>query len=94
MYPNWHVGWHVDPDASLEVQLPTAPFAGATEASQSPAIDFTKKHTMPIFVVWGSVIVPVTPAFDQTLKCASPSGNVELRAMLVNDQPALARVEE
>jgi hypothetical protein len=90
MYPKWHVGWHVDPDASLEVQLPTVPFAGATEASQPPASDFTKKHTMPSLVVWGSVIVPVTPAFDQTLKF--PHG--ELRAMLVNDQPALARVEE
>jgi hypothetical protein len=28
-----HVGWHVEPDASEFVQVPAAPFAGATDAS-------------------------------------------------------------
>ena len=32
-YPLLHVGWHVEPDASELVQLPTPPFAGAAEAS-------------------------------------------------------------
>jgi hypothetical protein len=73
----------------MSLMLPKGNGAGAGTVAVE-----TKKHTMPIFVVWGSVIVPVTLAFDQTLKCASPSGNVELRAMLVYDQPALARVEE
>ena len=31
--PELHSGWHVDPGASLSVQSPTAPFAGAADAS-------------------------------------------------------------
>ena len=33
-YPWSHVGWHVDPLASTEVQSPTAPLAGGDDASQ------------------------------------------------------------
>ena len=33
-YPWSHVGWHVDPLASSEVQSPTAPLAGGDDASQ------------------------------------------------------------
>ena len=33
-YPWSHVGWHVNPLASTEVQLPTAPLAGGDDASQ------------------------------------------------------------
>ena len=33
VYPELHVGWHVDPLASELVQLPTPPFAGAVDAS-------------------------------------------------------------
>jgi hypothetical protein len=28
-----HVGWHVDPDARFDVQVPAVPFAGAVDAS-------------------------------------------------------------
>jgi len=46
-YPESHVGWHVDPDASESVQVPTAPFAGGSDASHgSPthvAADTTPK---------------------------------------------------
>ena len=34
MYPELHVGWHVDPLARTSVQSPTAPFVGAVDASQ------------------------------------------------------------
>ena len=34
VYPESHVGWHVDPLARELVQLPTAPFVGAVDASQ------------------------------------------------------------
>ena len=34
VYPESHVGWHVDPLASELVQSPTAPFMGAVDASQ------------------------------------------------------------
>ena len=34
VYPELHVGWHVDPLARELVQLPTAPFVGAVDASQ------------------------------------------------------------
>ena len=33
VYPESHVGWHVDPLARELVQLPTAPFVGAVDAS-------------------------------------------------------------
>ena len=36
-YPSSHVGWHVDPGASSSVQSPTAPFAGALDASHGAA---------------------------------------------------------
>ena len=36
VYPELHVGWHVDPLARELVQLPTAPFVGAVDASQGP----------------------------------------------------------
>ena len=32
-YPSSHVGWHEDPLANELVQLPTAPFVGAVDAS-------------------------------------------------------------
>ena len=32
VYPELHVGWHVDPLARVLVQSPTPPFVGATEA--------------------------------------------------------------
>ena len=34
VYPESHVGWHVDPLTRLLVQLPTAPLVGAADASQ------------------------------------------------------------
>ena len=34
VYPELHVGWHVDPLAREPVQSPTAPFVGAVDASQ------------------------------------------------------------
>ena len=34
VYPESHVGWHVDPLTRLLVQLPTAPLVGAVDASQ------------------------------------------------------------
>ena len=33
VYPESHVGWHVDPLANELVQSPTPPFVGATDAS-------------------------------------------------------------
>ena len=35
VYPESHVGWHVDPLARLIVQSPTPPFVGAADASQA-----------------------------------------------------------
>merc|ERR1712100_432584 len=35
VYPVLHSGWQCDPDASWAVQLPTAPFRGAADASQT-----------------------------------------------------------
>ena len=32
LYPALHVGWHVEPDARLDVQVPTAPLVGAVFA--------------------------------------------------------------
>jgi hypothetical protein len=32
VYPVLHVGWHVDPDSRLLVQVPLFPFAGAAAA--------------------------------------------------------------
>ena len=29
-----HVGWHVEPEANVDVQVPAAPFVGAVDASQ------------------------------------------------------------
>ena len=34
VYPDLHAGWHVDPLARELVQLPTAPYLGAVDASQ------------------------------------------------------------
>ena len=34
VYPELHVGWHVDPLRSELVQSPSAPFVGGAEASQ------------------------------------------------------------
>tara|TARA_B000000557_G_scaffold75252_1_gene59960 strand:+ start:144 stop:395 length:252 start_codon:yes stop_codon:yes gene_type:complete len=34
VYPSSHVGVHVEPLASVDVQSPTPPFIGATDASQ------------------------------------------------------------
>jgi hypothetical protein len=33
VYPSLHVGWHVNPDARLDVQLALFPFAGGADAS-------------------------------------------------------------
>ena len=33
VYPELHVGWHVEPLARVPVQLPTPPLVGAMEAS-------------------------------------------------------------
>ena len=35
VYPELHVGWHVDPLARELVQLPAPPFVGAVDASQN-----------------------------------------------------------
>ena len=35
VYPESHVGWHVDPLASESVQLPTPPFVGGVDASHT-----------------------------------------------------------
>ena len=35
--PWLHTGWHVEPDARLDVQSPTAPCAGAADASHTTA---------------------------------------------------------
>ena len=37
VYPESHVGWHIDPLASESVQLPTPPFVGGVDASQGSA---------------------------------------------------------
>jgi len=34
VYPELHVGWHVDPLARVFVQSPAPPFVGAADASQ------------------------------------------------------------
>ena len=44
VYPESHVGWHVDPLARELVQLPTAPFVGAVDASQ----DWLNTCTWPV----------------------------------------------
>ena len=35
VYPELHVGWHVDPLAREPVQSPTPPFVGAADASHA-----------------------------------------------------------
>ena len=40
VYPTLHVGWHVDPDASVDVQFPTPPFVGAVDALQPATGEF------------------------------------------------------
>ena len=40
LYPGLHVGWHCEPDASMDVQLPTAPFTGAVDALQAAKSKF------------------------------------------------------
>ena len=35
VYPELHVGWHVEPLGRVSVQSPTAPFAGGTAASHA-----------------------------------------------------------
>ena len=49
MYPESHVGWHVDPLASESVQSPAVPFVGGVDASQGSAehvaaVSFPAKH--------------------------------------------------
>jgi hypothetical protein len=38
VYPAAHVGWQVDPDASVPSQSPTAPLVGAVDASHGIAM--------------------------------------------------------
>jgi hypothetical protein len=38
VYPEAHVGWQVDPDASVLVQVPTAPLVGALGATHGHAV--------------------------------------------------------
>jgi hypothetical protein len=38
VYPALQVGWHVDPDTRLFVQLPLSPFAGAVDASHGSGL--------------------------------------------------------
>ena len=38
VYPELHVGWHVDPLVKELVQSPASPFAGAAEASHGFAV--------------------------------------------------------
>lgn len=33
VYPALHNGWHVEPEATLDVHVPTTPFVGAADAS-------------------------------------------------------------
>ena len=50
-YPSSHVGWHEDPLANELVQLPTAPFVGAVDASHGfaehvAAVNVPKEHEL------------------------------------------------
>lgn len=38
VYPELHVGWHVDPLARELVQSPAPPFVGATDASHGSTV--------------------------------------------------------
>jgi hypothetical protein len=38
VYPALQVGWHVDPDTRLFVQLPLSPFVGAVDASHGSGL--------------------------------------------------------
>ena len=51
VYPELHVGWHVDPLARELVQSPTPPFVGAADASHEfaehvAAVNVPKKHEL------------------------------------------------
>ena len=51
VYPELHVGWHVDPLASEFVQSPAPPFVGAADASHGfaehvAAVNVPKEHEL------------------------------------------------
>ena len=51
VYPELHVGWHVDPLARELVQSPTPPFVGAVDASHGfaahvAAVNVPKEHEL------------------------------------------------
>mmetsp|Transcript_7092 Transcript_7092/g.31080 ORF Transcript_7092/g.31080 Transcript_7092/m.31080 type:complete len:124 (-) Transcript_7092:101-472(-) len=47
VYPELHVGWHVDPLASELVQSPTPPFIGAVDASHGFAAHVVSAISVP-----------------------------------------------
>jgi hypothetical protein len=48
VYPELHVGWHVDPLANELVQSPTPPFVGAVDASQDKLNTRTWPALLPV----------------------------------------------
>ena len=57
VYPELHVGWHVDPLASELVQSPAPPFAGAADASHAfaehvAAVSTPKEHELVPDIVY------------------------------------------
>ena len=66
VYPELHVGWHVDPLASELVQSPTPPFAGAVDAShgESDVNKFADPLLYP-FVIDGRDRAQTRPLLSQ-----------------------------
>ena len=52
VYPESHVGWHVDPLAREPVQSPTAPFVGAVDASQNALNTRKWPALLPLPSLW------------------------------------------
>ena len=52
VYPELHVGWHVDPLAREPVQSPTAPFVGLVDASQDALNTRTWPAVLPLPSFW------------------------------------------
>ena len=62
VYPELHVGWHVDPLARELIQLPTAPFAGAVDASHGESDVNT--YADPMLASKFAPINTVSPSID------------------------------
>ena len=55
VYPALQVGAQVDPEASLAVQVPLKPFAGAAEASQEFSTQVARVNLPAVQELWPEI---------------------------------------